>query len=242
MRCRGWCAGGVRDIGEGGSGGAIGMAWGDACDLVHAFYSVISREGCAAILWKSGEQAKLAAESLRLTSRELKKLNIIDDIIPEPLGGAHRNPQGAAESLEKWLVASLRELKRTRIDTLLKRRYNRLRNVGSFFQSDPRALSRERRGRDGPNRPKVLAAHGKPSFRKARAAPRRHSDAAASVLSAPTDTGAPAGLCGVSGPFGRLPLACLGLPNESGRRPRGSQRTPRVALPAGKGLFMRIGL
>lgn len=130
-------------IGEGGSGGAIGIGVGDRVAMFeHSFYSVISPEGCAAILWKTGEQAKLAAEALRLTSRELKRLGIVDDVIPEPLGGAHRSPAEAAESLEKWAVGTLRELKRVRIETLLKRRYTRLRNLGSFFQSDARGGGR----------------------------------------------------------------------------------------------------
>ncbi len=130
-------------IGEGGSGGAIGIGVGDRVAMLeHAFYSVISPEGCAAILWKTGEQARLAAEALKLTARDLKKLGIVDDIIPEPLGGAHRDPAKAAENLEKWLVDTLRDLKRVRIDTLLKRRYGRLRNLGSFFQNDPRATRR----------------------------------------------------------------------------------------------------
>jgi len=130
-------------IGEGGSGGAIGIGVGDRVAMFeHSFYSVISPEGCAAILFKTGERAKEAAEVLRLTARELKKLNIIDEIIPEPLGGAHRDPLAAAENLEKWIVATLRDLKRVRIETLLKRRYARLRGLGSFFQSDPRSLVR----------------------------------------------------------------------------------------------------
>lgn len=130
-------------IGEGGSGGAIGIGVGDRVAMFeHSFYSVISPEGCAAILFKTGERAKEAAEALRLTSRELKRLNIIDEIIAEPLGGAHRDPLAAAENLERWLVGTLRDLKRVRIDTLLKRRYSRIRNLGNFFQSDPMTLVR----------------------------------------------------------------------------------------------------
>jgi acetyl-CoA carboxylase carboxyl transferase subunit alpha len=130
-------------IGEGGSGGAIGIGVGDRVAMFeHSFYSVISPEGCAAILWKTGERAKEAAEALHLTSRELKKLNLIDEIIPEPLGGAHRDPLAAGDNLEKWIVGTLRDLKRVRIDTLLKRRYARLRNLGNFFQSDPKAPAR----------------------------------------------------------------------------------------------------
>lgn len=125
-------------IGEGGSGGAIGIGVGDRVAMLeHSFYSVISPEGCAAILWKTGEQAKAAAEALKLTARELRKLGIIDHIIPEPLGGAHRDPVQAVANVEKWVIETLRELKRSRIETVLKRRYNRLRHMGSFFRADP---------------------------------------------------------------------------------------------------------
>ncbi len=130
-------------IGEGGSGGALGIGVADRVAMFeHAFYSVISPEGCAAILWKTGEQAKLAAEALKLTAPELKKLGLIDEIIPEPLGGAHRNPSGAAENLERHLNKTLNELKRLRMETLLKRRYERLRNVGSFFEPESKSGSK----------------------------------------------------------------------------------------------------
>ncbi len=123
-------------IGEGGSGGALGIAVADQVGVMrHAYYSVISPEGCAAILWKSGEQATRAANALRLTADELKRLGLIDAIVPEPLGGAHRDPESAAKSLEKWIARSLRDLKRLKIETVLKRRYDRLRNIGSFFEA-----------------------------------------------------------------------------------------------------------
>ena len=123
-------------IGEGGSGGALGIGVGDRLSMFeHAYYSVITPEGCAAILWKSAERAADAAAALRLTSRDLKKLNLIDDILPEPMGGGHRNPAAMMATFEKHIVETLRELKRIRIDTLLKRRYERLRNLGSFFES-----------------------------------------------------------------------------------------------------------
>ncbi len=123
-------------IGEGGSGGALGIGVGDRVSMLeHAFYSVISPEGCAAILFKTGEQARRAAESLKLTSRDLKKLDLIDDVISEPLGGAHRQPEVAIQNVESYLAGTLRELKRVRIETLLKRRYHRLRTVGGFFES-----------------------------------------------------------------------------------------------------------
>jgi acetyl-CoA carboxylase carboxyl transferase subunit alpha len=122
-------------IGEGGSGGALGIGVGDRVAVFeHAYYSVISPEGCAAILWKSSEHAQTAAKALRFTAKDLKKLKLIDDVIKEPLGGAHRDPNAAAASLEQYLTDALREMKRVRIDTLLKRRYKRLRELGSFFE------------------------------------------------------------------------------------------------------------
>ena len=123
-------------IGEGGSGGALGIGVGDRVAIFeHGFYSVISPEGCAAILFKTGEQRQRAAESLKLTSRELLKRELIDAIIPEPLGGAHRAPEQAAANLERYVGDTLRELKRLKIETVLKRRYDRLRTLGSFFES-----------------------------------------------------------------------------------------------------------
>jgi acetyl-CoA carboxylase carboxyl transferase subunit alpha len=122
-------------IGEGGSGGALGIGVGDRVAMFeHSFYSVISPEGCAAILFKTGEQRQRAAESLKLTAKELKKLDIIDAIIPEPLGGAHRDPEAAAASLEHVVGDYLRELKRLKIETIVKRRYERIRKVGSYFE------------------------------------------------------------------------------------------------------------
>jgi acetyl-CoA carboxylase carboxyl transferase subunit alpha len=121
-------------IGEGGSGGALGIAVADQVAVMeHAYYSVISPEGCAAILWKSGEQAPLAAEALRLTPQELKRLDLIDTIIPEPLGAAHRDPETTAKSLEAWIGKSLRDLRRIKTETLLRRRYDRLRKYGTAF-------------------------------------------------------------------------------------------------------------
>jgi acetyl-CoA carboxylase carboxyl transferase subunit alpha len=123
-------------IGEGGSGGALGIGVGDRLGMFeHAYYSVITPEGCAAILFKTAERAPQAADALRLTSRELKKLNLIDDILPEPLGGGHRGPTAMMAGFEQYIGNTLRDLKRTRIESLLKRRYERLRNLGSFFES-----------------------------------------------------------------------------------------------------------
>jgi acetyl-CoA carboxylase carboxyl transferase subunit alpha len=122
-------------IGEGGSGGAIGLAVADQVSILqHAYYSVISPEGCAAILWKSGEQAPKAASALRLTPADLKRLKLVDAIVPEPLGGAHRDPEGAAKNLEAWITRALRDLKRLKLETVMRRRYERLRQLGSFFE------------------------------------------------------------------------------------------------------------
>lgn len=121
-------------IGEGGSGGALGIAVADQIAVMeHAYYSVISPEGCAAILWKSREQASLAAQALRLTPDELLRQKLIDAIVQEPLGGAHRDPETAARGLESWIGHSLKDLRRMKPENLLKRRYERLRNLGSFF-------------------------------------------------------------------------------------------------------------
>lgn len=122
-------------IGEGGSGGALGIGVGDRVAMFeHSFYSVISPEGCAAILWRTGEQRKRAAESLKLTARDLSRLNIVDHVIKEPFGGAHRDPDAASAALEKYVVDSLRELKRFKIETVLRKRYERIRTLGSFFE------------------------------------------------------------------------------------------------------------
>jgi len=119
-------------IGEGGSGGALGIAVGDRLAMLEfAYYSVISPEGCAAILWRDGSQAADAAEALKLTSNDLRKLKLIDSIIPEPLGGAHRNVHDAVYNVERYIVKTLRDLKRTKIDNLLEYRYRRLRSMGS---------------------------------------------------------------------------------------------------------------
>ena len=137
-------------IGEGGSGGALGIAVADQVAVMeHAYYSVISPEGCAAILWKSGELAARAADSLKLTADDLKNLDLIDAVIPEPLGAAHRDPEAAARNLGSWIGKSLRDLRRLKPDSLLRRRYERLRKLGAFFAergtADVKAVKRARR-------------------------------------------------------------------------------------------------
>lgn len=130
-------------LSEGGSGGALGIGVGDRVAMLeHAYYSVISPEGCAAILWKSGEYAPDAARALKFVSRELKRLNLVDEVIKEPLGGAHRDPATTAASIEKCVVESVRELKRLSPETLVKRRYKRLRTLGAFFTEAGSAASK----------------------------------------------------------------------------------------------------
>jgi acetyl-CoA carboxylase carboxyl transferase subunit alpha len=122
-------------IGEGGSGGALGIGIGDRVSMLeHAYYSVISPEGCAGILWKVATETTtpLAAEALRLTARHLSQYGIIDDIIPEPLGGAHRDHREMTTTLKGYLLRYLRELRQQRIETLLENRYQKFRRMGRF--------------------------------------------------------------------------------------------------------------
>jgi len=119
-------------IGEGGSGGALAIGVGDRMAMLEfAYFSVISPEGCAAILWRDGSRAPEAAGALKLTSKDLLKLKLIDAVIPEPVGGAHRNVHDTVYSVEDYIVRTLRELRRIKIDTLLEKRYDRLRSMGS---------------------------------------------------------------------------------------------------------------
>jgi acetyl-CoA carboxylase carboxyl transferase subunit alpha len=119
-------------IGEGGSGGALGIGVGDRMAILEfAYYSVISPEGCAAILWRDGSQAADAAEALKLTSRDLQKLELVDAVIPEPVGGAHRNVHDTVYNVEKYIIKTLWDLKRTKIDNLLENRYKKLRSIGT---------------------------------------------------------------------------------------------------------------
>ena len=119
-------------IGEGGSGGALGIGVGDKFAILeYAYYSVISPEGCAAILWRDGKAAEQAAEALKLTSKELQRLGLADAIIAEPLGGAHRNIHDTVYNVEQYIVKTLRELKRTKLENLLDNRYKKLRTIGT---------------------------------------------------------------------------------------------------------------
>jgi acetyl-CoA carboxylase carboxyl transferase subunit alpha len=118
-------------IGEGGSGGALAIGVGDrVCMLQYSIYSVISPEGCASILWKSAEKASEAAEAMNLTADKIIKLGLVDGILPEPLGGAHRNYDAMAQTLKKHLVQQITKLQAYPIATLLDERYKRLMAYG----------------------------------------------------------------------------------------------------------------
>jgi acetyl-CoA carboxylase carboxyl transferase subunit alpha len=118
-------------IGEGGSGGALGISIGDKiCVLENAYYSVISPEGCAAILWKDSAMAPHACETLRLTANDLLGFGIIDEVIPEPVGGAHRDPGLAVQMLKEALIKHFKELASKDTDKLLQARYEKFRSIG----------------------------------------------------------------------------------------------------------------
>ena len=123
-------------IGEGGSGGALAIG---VCDrlviLEYATYSVISPEGCASILWKSAEKAQVAAEAMKLTSSGLQTHHLVDDIVSEPLGGAHRDLTKTAEDLKGSIMGHLAELKHLEIEEMLSQRYTRLQEFGQFNES-----------------------------------------------------------------------------------------------------------
>jgi acetyl-CoA carboxylase carboxyl transferase subunit alpha len=123
-------------IGEGGSGGALGIGVGDRVAMLeHAYYSVISPEGCAGILWRSDAYRHQAAEALKMTSKDLPALGVIDEVIPEPLGGAHRNPHLMASRMKMFLRNQLRQLVDIPIDELLEARYQRFRRLGRFLET-----------------------------------------------------------------------------------------------------------
>jgi acetyl-CoA carboxylase carboxyl transferase subunit alpha len=122
-------------IGEGGSGGALGIGIGDRLGMLEfSYYSVITPEGCASILWKGSEHAPKAAASLKMTSRDLLRFGIIDEVIPEPLGGAHRDHREAAANIKSFLLHALRQLKDFTVDELLEHRYGKYRKIGAFVE------------------------------------------------------------------------------------------------------------
>lgn len=122
-------------IGEGGSGGALGIGVGDrVAVLEHAYYSVISPEGCAGILWKGAQHAEKAATALKFTSDNLLQMGIVDDVIPEPLGGAHRDHHKMAASMRSYLGKQLKSLKQQDMSELLDARYDKFRRIGEFVE------------------------------------------------------------------------------------------------------------
>ncbi|MCP4711740.1 MAG: hypothetical protein GY869_24235, partial [Planctomycetes bacterium] len=141
-------------IGEGGSGGALGIGVSDRFAIMqYAWYAVASPEACAAILWKTGENAHFAAEALKLTSGDILRLGVADHVIPEPLGGAHRNPHEASRNLESYLVKSIRDLRRCKIENLLDNRYRKIRSIGE--------LSTQTRKKSTPSRVvRTSSSHG----------------------------------------------------------------------------------
>ena len=125
----------VTVIGEGGSGGALGIGVGDRILVMeNAYYSVISPEGCAAILWKDRAKSPEAAASLKLTAKDLLELKLIDEVIPEPLGGAHRHPEAAIENVKAALKKNLEELKRFSSKEILTHRHEKFRRIGLFTE------------------------------------------------------------------------------------------------------------
>jgi acetyl-CoA carboxylase carboxyl transferase subunit alpha len=123
-------------IGEGGSGGALAIGVGDKLLMLeYSIYSVISPEGCASILWKSAEKAEDAAEAMRITASSLNDFGLVDMVLPEPLGGAHRNPKGMAEVVQNAILSSLDELTQLSTEVLLEKRQQRLASFGQFKEA-----------------------------------------------------------------------------------------------------------
>ncbi|SNB46043.1 acetyl-CoA carboxylase carboxyltransferase subunit alpha [Geobacter sp. DSM 9736] len=121
--------------GEGGSGGALAIAVGDRILMLeHSVYAVISPEGCAAILWSDGTKGEQAAEALKLTASDIKELGVIDEIVKEPMGGAHRDHKAMAEALHEALARNLKELKNLPADRLVEERYEKFRKMSRFVE------------------------------------------------------------------------------------------------------------
>jgi acetyl-CoA carboxylase carboxyl transferase subunit alpha len=124
----------VTITGEGGSGGALAIALGDRVHMLeNAVYSVISPEGCASIMWRDSTKAEIAAEALRITARDLLEMKLVDEIVPEPEGGAHLDPESTARTLDNVLQTSLRHLAKMAPADLLSQRYEKFRRMGQFF-------------------------------------------------------------------------------------------------------------
>ena len=122
-------------LGEGGSGGALGLG---VCDrlamLENAVYSVISPRGCASILWKDASREKEAAQVLRMTAEDLKEFGVCDDILAEPMGGAHKQPKLMAHTIRDYLLTTVGALQETSVEELLENRYHKFRKIGEFSE------------------------------------------------------------------------------------------------------------
>jgi acetyl-CoA carboxylase carboxyl transferase subunit alpha len=172
-------------IGEGGSGGAIALGVGDrVAVLEHAYYSVISPEGCAGILWKSHTFKERAAEALKMTSKDLLKLGVIDAIIPEPLGGAHRDHHLMANRLKVYLRNNLRELLGRPIDELLEARYQKFRRIGAFEEGRHSCLPSAEEGRDSCLPPETPSSETTSAPETASPADSSHGDSARETAAA----------------------------------------------------------
>ena len=125
----------VTITGEGGSGGALAIAVGDKVSILeNSFYSVISPEGCASIMWRDAKKKKIAAAALRITPEDLLRLGLVDEILPEPQGGAHTDPEGMAQILKDSLARSLEDFRAWPREELLRRRYEKFRRMGQYFE------------------------------------------------------------------------------------------------------------
>jgi acetyl-CoA carboxylase carboxyl transferase subunit alpha len=128
----------VTVTGEGGSGGALAIAVGDRVNILeNGFYSVISPEGCASIIWRDAAKAETAAEAMKITATDLKELGIIDEIVKEPEGGAHTDLEAAALLLDEVLERQLAELSSAPVKDLVEARYKKFRQMGQFFDLQP---------------------------------------------------------------------------------------------------------
>jgi len=126
----------VTITGEGGSGGALAIAVGDQINMFeNSVYSVISPEGCASILWRDAAKAEIAAEALKITARDLKEFGLIDEIVPEPEGGAHLDHEASARLLGRVLNVAVHDLSRVPVTELVDRRYEKFRRMGQFFEA-----------------------------------------------------------------------------------------------------------
>jgi len=133
-------------IGEGASGGALGIGVGDRILMMeNTWYSVISPESCSSILWRSWEYKEDAAEALKLTPQHMTDFGLVDDIIPEPLGGAHHDPEWMADTLKKRIIKEINQLKRLKRETLLERRVEKFSKMGQFTEGETQSLEEKKK-------------------------------------------------------------------------------------------------